>query len=140
MPSNASLYAPHYANGRFFCPWRRVDARFGDLLRWKLGKNPYGKRGELQVPRIANDGRYLADRSAPDSVTWVGHSTFAVQDGGEVFLTDPHWGPRALVPKRLTPPGVPLSAVPDDAFVVLSHAHYDHLDRWTARRLPASVP
>ena len=53
-------------------------------------------------------------------MTWVGHSTFAVQDEGDVFLTDPHWGPRALVPPRLTPPGIPLSSVPEDAFAVLN--------------------
>jgi L-ascorbate metabolism protein UlaG (beta-lactamase superfamily) len=73
-------------------------------------------------------------------VTWVGHSTFAVQDGGEVFLTDPHWGPRALVPARLSPPGIPISAIPEDAFAVLSHNHYDHMDAWTVKRLPRSIP
>lgn len=140
MQSDASIHLPHHANGRFFCPWQQVEPSLLDVLRWKLSKNPYGERGALGVPVVANDGRYLADRSAPDSVTWVGHSTFAVQDGGEVFLTDPHWGPRALLPRRLTPPGVPLAAVPADAFAVLSHAHYDHLDAWTVRRLSASIP
>ncbi|HYN22721.1 MAG TPA: MBL fold metallo-hydrolase, partial [Thermoanaerobaculia bacterium] len=70
----------------------------------------------------------------------VGHCTFAVQDEGDVFLTDPHWGARALVPPRLTPPGIPLSAVPENAFVILSHNHYDHLDAWTLRRLDRTIP
>jgi L-ascorbate metabolism protein UlaG (beta-lactamase superfamily) len=70
----------------------------------------------------------------------VGHATFAVQDGGDVFVTDPHFGPRALIPRRLTPPGIPLTAIPQDAFAVLSHNHYDHLDEWTVRRLPATMP
>ncbi len=135
------LYAPHYRDGRFFCPWGEFSARFQDLLKWKLsGKNAYDKKRPLQIPVVENDGAYLKDRSQPVSVTWVGHSSFAVQDEGEVFLTDPHWGARALVPPRLSPPGIPLASVPEDAFAVLSHNHYDHLDTWTVKRLPRSIP
>ena len=54
-------------------------------------------------------------------------------DTGEVFLTDPHWGPRALLPARKSPPGIPLAAVPPHACALLSHNHYDHLDAWIPR-------
>ena len=138
--TSALLYAPHGQPGHFFNPWGQLTNRFTDLLRWKLGKNEYDKSTPPEVPVMANDGAYLKDRSQPASVTWVGHSTFAVQDGADVFLTDPHWGPRALIPPRITPPGIPLGAVPSDAFVVLSHNHYDHLDSWTVRRLPETIP
>jgi N-acyl-phosphatidylethanolamine-hydrolysing phospholipase D len=139
-PVTDLLYAPHGEPGGFFNPWGRFPATFLDILRWKLlSRNDYDKSRPLEIPVEENDGGYLRDPGAPDSVTWVGHATFAVQDGGEVFLTDPHWGARALVPKRLTPPGVPLGAVPEDAFAVLSHNHYDHLDAWTVKRLPAGV-
>ena len=135
------LYAPHYKDGRFFCPWGQFSARFQDLLKWKLsGKSPYDRKVPLQIPVVRNDGAYLRDQGQPVSVTWVGHSTFAVQDEGDVFLTDPHWGARALVPPRLSPPGIPLDSVPEDAFAVLSHNHYDHMDTWTIRRLPRSIP
>lgn len=110
-----------------------------DLLRWKFARNPYDNSSPARVPAVANDGAYLADAGAPDSLTWVGHSTFAIQDGGEVFLTDPHWGPRALLPRRHQPPGVPLAAVPGHGFAVLSHNHYDHLDAWTVARLPPDL-
>ena len=136
------LYAPHGEPGRFFNPWAPFNNRFADLLRWQLGKGKkeYDKSAPLRIPVVANDGAYLKDRGAPDSVTWVGHSAFAVQDGGEVFLTDPHFGKRALLPRRLSPPGIPLAAVPPDAFAVLSHNHYDHLDDWSVRHLPATIP
>jgi N-acyl-phosphatidylethanolamine-hydrolysing phospholipase D len=142
MQENApeSLYAPHGAPGHFFNPWGHFPNRVTDVLRWKLGsRSEYDKSPPLQVSVVANDGAYLKDRSQPASVTWVGHSTFAIHDGGDVLLTDPHWGPRALIPRRLTPPGIPLEAVPPDAFAVLSHNHYDHLDSWTVQRLPRSL-
>jgi N-acyl-phosphatidylethanolamine-hydrolysing phospholipase D len=136
----ALLYAPHGAPGQFFNPWARFETGVLDVLRWKLGGNPYGPRQPPRVPVVANDGAYLSRRDEPASVTWVGHSTFAIHDGGDVVLTDPCWGPRALVPRRLSPPGIPLQAVPSQAFAVLSHNHYDHLDAWTVERLPRSLP
>lgn len=134
-----SLYAPHGEPGHFFNPWAPFTNTFLQVLRWQLGRNEYDKKTRPRVRVVANDGGYLKDRNQPPSVTWVGHSTFAVQDGGDVFLTDPHFGARALVPRRITPPGIPLKAVPADAFAVLSHNHYDHLDDWTVRRLPGTV-
>ena len=135
----APLHAPHQAGGLFFNPWGQPSRRLRDLLRWKLTPNPYDKSSTPCVPVVSNDGAYLADPGAPDSITWVGHATFAVQDGGEVFLTDPHWGPRALLPRRHWPPGIPRAAVPAHAFAVLSHNHYDHLDAWTVARLPPEI-
>jgi N-acyl-phosphatidylethanolamine-hydrolysing phospholipase D len=139
--SRELLYAPHRdTRGRFFVPWSDDPKTFWGILRWWFfTRNPYDRRGPLEVPRLANDGAYLAGVEHSATVTWVGHSTFAVHDRGDVFLTDPHFGERALIPARLVPPGLPISAVPGDAFAVISHSHYDHLDAWTVERLPASV-
>lgn len=135
------LYAPHGEPGRFFCPWRPFTTGPLDVLRWKLrGKAPYDRKTPPRIPVVRSDGLYLKDREQPPSITWVGHATFAIQDEGEVVLTDPHWGPRALIPPRLSPPGIPLEAVPADAFAVLSHNHYDHMDAWTVQRLPKGMP
>src|SRR6185295_8078365 len=137
----AALDAPHRdPDGTYFNPWRRFPVRFLDVLRWKLSPNPYRGAPKPPVPRVANDGAYLLRAGEPDSITWVGHSTFAIHDGGDLVLTDPHWGPRALVPPRLAPPGIPLEAAAGAKFAVLSHDHYDHLDAWTVRRLPAALP
>src|ERR1700749_2675775 len=103
-PQTDLLYAPHGEPGRFFNPWLPFNNRFVDLLRWQLSRNKGDDKSVTpQIPVVANDGAYLKDRGQPDSVTWVGHSTFAVQDGDEVFLTAPHFGPRALIPKRKSP-------------------------------------
>lgn len=93
----------------------------------------------MGAPVEPNDGSFLARPGEPASITWIGQASFAIQDREDVVLTDPHWGPRALLPKRLAPPGLPLAAVPPHAFAVLSHNHYDHLDEWTVRRLPPGV-
>jgi N-acyl-phosphatidylethanolamine-hydrolysing phospholipase D len=134
------LFAPHREDGRFFTPWARDPKSLWGLVRWQLfSRNPYDKSREPRVPVVANDGRALSVSPGSSAITWVGHATFAVQDREDVFLTDPHFGPRALVPKRIVPPGVPVESIPAHAFAVVSHNHYDHLDEWTVERLPESV-
>jgi N-acyl-phosphatidylethanolamine-hydrolysing phospholipase D len=138
-PEALPLYAPHGRPGAFFNPWRRFAVSARDVLRWKLGPNGYDKSPPPEVPSVPWDGRRLGARRQA-AATWVGHATFALENGaGGVALTDPHWGRRALLPRRHLPPGVPLAAIPEDAVAVLSHNHYDHLDRWTVRRLPPST-
>jgi N-acyl-phosphatidylethanolamine-hydrolysing phospholipase D len=83
-------------------------------------------------------------------ITWIGHSSFLVRMDGATFLTDPIFSDRAspfsfMGPRRMVPPGVPLEALPEIDFVLLSHDHYDHADietvKWLARRgVPFIVP
>lgn len=94
------------------------------------------------------------------AVTWVGHAAYVLQFGpspaepkqhggngepgghrGFTVLTDPVWSRRIPgVAPRLTPVGVPWSALPPIDAVVISHNHYDHLDAPTIRRLPRQTP
>lgn len=136
-----SLHAAHRADGRFFNPWRRSPRSFWGVLRWWLAPNAHAdaKDQPPQVPFVANDGAGLAGVEHSASLTWVGHATFVVHEDDDVFLTDPHFGERAFWPRRLHPPGVPIGSIPPDAFAVISHNHYDHLDEWTVENLPESV-
>jgi L-ascorbate metabolism protein UlaG (beta-lactamase superfamily) len=73
-------------------------------------------------------------------VTRLGHSTMLIEIDGVRILTDPVWGPRASPmrfagPKRFHPPPAPLAALPPLDAVIISHDHYDHLDRPTIRAL-----
>jgi len=135
----ALLEAPHGAPGGFFLPWLDPSRRSFGALRWALTRNDWDKSRTPELPVVANDGSVLTAHHASAKVTWVGHATFAVRDEDDVFLTDPHFGDRALGVSRKTPPGIPLSAVPAHAFAVLSHNHYDHLDAWTVERLPEGL-
>jgi N-acyl-phosphatidylethanolamine-hydrolysing phospholipase D len=71
---------------------------------------------------------------AAPTVTWIGHATLLVQSGGLNVLTDPIFSERASPvqfagPKRAQPPGIALEDLPPIDVVVISHNHYDHLDR-----------
>ena len=69
------FHAPHQAGGRFWNPWNPQTRGLGDLLRWKLGRNPYGRRRPPQVPVVENDG---AGRLCFRSASRLGRSDFGV--------------------------------------------------------------
>jgi L-ascorbate metabolism protein UlaG (beta-lactamase superfamily) len=136
--SPAELYAPHRrADGTFFNPWLAQEHSFGDILYWYLSANTLKDRQRQAppAPAVANDGAYLADPAQPDSLTWIGHATYALQWSGQVVVTDPFFSERALVVKRLVPPPFGPARVPDGAVVVISHNHYDHLDADSVKAL-----
>lgn len=67
---------------------------------------------------------------------WFGHSTVLVDIEGRRILLDPVWShrvsPSRLVgPRRHHEPPIGLNALPPLDAVVISHDHYDHLDRDT---------
>ncbi|WP_443027237.1 MBL fold metallo-hydrolase [Sphingomonas sp. LR60] len=72
-------------------------------------------------------------------VTWIGHATVLVQTQGLNILTDPVWGERAgplgLGPRRVAAAGVRFEDLPRIDLVLVSHNHYDHLEKATLRRL-----
>jgi len=73
-----------------------------------------------------------------DFILWVGHNTFVMRINGDWWITDPIFSDRALLPKRVTPPGISLedlNGLAPEIRVVLSHNHYDHLDEASVRKL-----
>lgn len=96
-----------------------------------------------QVPVLSGDGARF--KTAPSSglrVTWLGHSTLLVEIDGHRVLTDPIFGERAspydwVGPRRWYAPPIPFDEMPAIDAVLISHDHYDHLQRDTIERMIA---
>src|SRR4030095_12400574 len=75
------------------------------------------------------------------TLAWIGHSTVLINFFGIKILTDPVLFSRigirlpgfTIGPKRLTAPALAFHQLPQIDVVVLSHAHFDHLDLRTLR-------
>jgi N-acyl-phosphatidylethanolamine-hydrolysing phospholipase D len=117
-----------------------VTKSLGDVLRWQLQRLSHGlpPAPKLTTPSQAPDLEFLKRNAhAEDMVpaaTWIGHATVLMQAGGLNVLTDPIFSRRASPlrfagPARAHPPGVALGELPHIDVVVISHNHYDHLDR-----------
>ena len=72
-------------------------------------------------------------------ITWIGHSSLLIEIDGYRILTDPVWSDRAsfltsIGPKRFFPPPLPLEKLPPIDAIIISHDHYDHLDKATIKK------
>jgi N-acyl-phosphatidylethanolamine-hydrolysing phospholipase D len=123
----------------------QIDKSLGELLRWRREAARQGlpRPPQTPTPVVAPDLPWLREnaggRLAP-AATWIGHATMLMQAAGLNVLTDPVFSQRASPvqfagPLRAQPPGVALDELPPIDVVVLSHNHYDHLDRASVMRL-----
>ena len=138
----SDLYASNFQGGRFFNPWMPMEEKgFLRFLRWKLSNREDFTEEEKQflpafIPNAANRIKATQD----DLIMWVGHTTFLVRLNGEYWLTDPIFSNRALLPKRKTPPAINAEDLLELNIkrlnIIISHNHYDHLDKKTIRSLP----
>jgi len=91
---------------------------------------------EITYPR-ASDYHFAA--------TWIGHATVLLQFGSLNILTDPIFSQRSSPvqwtgPRRVMDPALPIDKLPPVDVVLLSHNHYDHLDKSSVKRIAREHP
>lgn len=84
----------------------------------------------------------FAATAGQDSITWLGHAAFLLRLDGKVIATDLWLAERASPvsfagPKRFVPPGISVGKLPLLDVLLISHNHYEHLDKPTLRALPS---
>lgn len=126
-------------DGRVFHNAERIEHGFSDLLRWMRTRDnhPWQRVAGFTPPPAP------PERVTDMRITWINHSTVLIQVDGLNVLTDPIWSDRAgplsaLGPHRYHPPGIRFDDLPPIDAILISHAHYDHLDLATVRRLAAA--
>ena len=99
--------------------------RYAGRLLWRSAVTPM--LGTHDRPRI----------TAPDElgITFIGHSSFLVQAAGQNLLFDPVFSTWLILLRRQRRPGVRVKDLPPIDMVLLSHAHMDHLDRRSLRKV-----
>lgn len=96
---------------------------------WRLVRESHAEpmRGEPQAPVLAKNGE--------TAVTFIGHSSFLLQMGGRGLLIDPVFATRLILLRRQRRPGVLVAELPRIDAVLLTHAHMDHLNRPSLKRV-----
>ncbi len=107
--------------------WLRGARPWPEATGWDA--IPAGERPGFDVPWPAGAGE------AP-RLDWLGHAGFLVRWHGQRILLDPNLSDVCTAsPRVMERPVGPAQLGPLDA-VLISHAHYDHLDDATLRALP----
>ncbi len=120
-------------------PWDRVVAatRSG-LRRYPKHLADSVRGGPLEIDSLPE---LILPGSVDLAAVWLGHATSMIRLGGVDVLTDPVLSDRIGMSLGARTFGVPrLVARPPDAMpkprlILLSHAHFDHLDKPSLRRL-----
>ncbi|MBV9674298.1 MAG: MBL fold metallo-hydrolase [Verrucomicrobia bacterium] len=92
------------------------------------------RKGKLQRPKFPELG------PSDVALTWIGHASFLISWRGLNLLVDPIWSMWLKMIKRMRRPGLNLHHLPEIDLVLVTHAHFDHLDRRTLREIAASQP
>lgn len=115
----------------------------GFAILWEFFRGAEGRQPNIKLP---------VQKLQPDSiggshnrVTWFGHSTFLVELHGKVILIDPMFSSNTspipyIGPKRYTMEfPLKLKELPAIDIVLISHDHYDHLDRRSIKTLKSKT-
>jgi len=91
--------------------------------------------------------RFLDWERSDLSAAWIGHATVLLRIGNTTILTDPVFSNRIGIglglitggPRRHIAAALSLSQLPKIDLILISHAHFDHLDRPTLAKLPKQI-
>ncbi len=109
---------------------------------FRFAKQLFAQRSRpiLPAPHRPDPARWPDDAA---TLAWLGHSTLLINFFGVKVLTDPALGPRiglklgpfTIGPKRYIAPALGVEDLPPIDLVLLTHAHMDHLDQWTLKKV-----
>lgn len=109
-----------------------------NILKWRYTPSPYrkDKRIEKWNPSIV---RVTDTSDKEDNIIWLGHSSFYVCIGGKRIMFDPVFGDIPFR-KRMSCDVADPSVFKDLDYILISHDHYDHLDKDSIRKLVPYSP
>ncbi|CAI9086340.1 Zn-dependent hydrolase of the beta-lactamase fold [Methylacidiphilum fumariolicum SolV] len=104
---------------------------FLNVLMSSFFKKREGIEHRPQFPKV-NSGQIC--------LTWVGHASFLLQTHKHNILIDPNWSNWMLIIRRLKRAGIALDALPSIDLVLITHAHFDHLNKKTLKMIAKNQP
>lgn len=138
----ALLYAPNFRDGEYFNPWMPMkDKNILSVFEWKFSpkENSYTDEEKRYLPAVISDPvSRIRKMGNKNFILWIGHNSFLLRVDGQYWITDPIFSQRALLPKRVTQPGISLAdleCLAPNINVLVTHNHYDHLDEGSVKNL-----
>lgn len=121
----------HHGRKRFINPWNPYfSPRILDIFKWKLlGPNEFRAlyKNEQVTPVMIDWDPVKEHRGL--SVTFVTHSTVMIKDIDTYILIDPVLFGLPWPIQNFTPLLSGISGMPKPDYVLITHGHYDHLDK-----------
>ncbi len=121
----------HHGDGRFinpFAPPRRHG--LGEFLKWKLfSENQFQEQYEAEpVTPVDIDWKPVMAHEGL-SVTFINHASVLIRDAGVSILVDPVFFGIFPIYRNFTPIEFDIDTMPKPDHILITHGHYDHLDK-----------
>ena len=133
--------SPQYKNGKFNDMGNALNMSFTEFVSttWDFLFTSNHRTPDTKLPvRQVDLSHFNNSNSDQLNVTWLGHSSLMINIDGYKILTDPVFEKRISVfgPTRFNG-DVPLDIrqIPDIDVVIISHDHYDHLNKFSVQHL-----
>ena len=135
---------PHWrgnpvVHGRFFNREHRWQPGVGPISQWRFSRNPWHLAKKLirWCPKV--HPLESLDAVHGNALVWLGHNSFFLQLGGKRIVIDPVFGNFPFVKRQSPCPATPDVFTGID-YLLISHDHFDHLDKPSVTRLVEQNP
>jgi len=113
-------------------------AKFFDILKEYRNNTAENNPKKTIGPFRTDIAVYEKELLSGLRITLIGHSSLLIEIDGKRILTDPVWSDRVSFsqyfgPKRFFQPPLALNELPPLDAIIISHDHYDHLDKATIK-------
>ena len=136
-------HSPNYYNGKFQNLIKTSEGPQPGTSLSMISEVVFGQEEReptFELPVNQHNSSFFS--SSPSKglrAIWMGHSSMLIEIDGRCILTDPVWSDRILPisyvsfagPKRFHKPPIQIDSLPKLDAVLISHDHYDHLDKAT---------
>ena len=136
-----SLSGSRKKGRKFLNPIPTDEVGFGKMIpiiRESINNKAENTPRQKLGPFTTDTAVYNTPPASGLRITLIGHSSLLIEIDGKRILTDPVWSERVsfsqlIGPKRFFAPPLKLEELPPLDAVLLSHDHYDHLDKETIK-------
>ena len=125
--------------GHFVNRQHKMKHGIGSVMKWRFSLNPQRKekRREIWEPQLLP--LKTLQNVAGHSLVWLGHNSFFMQLAGKRIMFDPVFGNIPFVRRKSEFPAEPDIFRGID-YLLISHDHFDHLDKPSIARLYRNNP
>ena len=129
----------HYNGKKFINPTLNepFSPSFSDIFKMMGEGRP---KWPEKVENLGKSSLNISLKKAEFAITFINHATFLIQTPDLNIITDPVWSLRVspigwVGPKRVRKPPIEIDSLPHIDVILISHNHYDHLDKKTLKIL-----
>jgi len=140
--------SPHYKDGEFINsePFEKPTlSQTLAIIKRFIFENKINTEPKSPIPVLNIETSDLTEHLSQQTAVYrLGHSTILMELQGQFWMTDPVFSKRASPvqwagPKRFHPSPIDIDALPHISGIIISHDHYDHLDKNTIKKIHTKV-